>query len=83
AESTLPVDGAFIAIGLAPDNKAFESLAALDEWGYFASGEDCRTATPGVLVAGDARQKRIRQITTATADGAVSALAACDYIDRL
>jgi len=83
AESTLPVDGAFIAIGLAPDNKAFESLAALDEWGYFASGEDCRTATPGVFVAGDARQKRIRQITTATADGAVSALAACDYIDRL
>ncbi len=59
------------------------SVAALDEWGYFDSREDCRTATPGVFCAGDARQKKIRQITTATADGAVSALAACSYIDSL
>lgn len=83
AESTLKVDGAFIAIGLAPDNKSFESVADLDQWGYFDSDEACHTATDGVFVAGDARQKKIRQITTATADGAVSALAACDYIDRL
>ena len=82
-ESTLSVDGVFIAIGLAPDNSDFASVAALDEWGYFDSREDCRTATPGVFCAGDARQKKIRQITTATADGAVSALAACSYIDSL
>ena len=82
-ESTLKVDGTFIAIGLAPDNKDFESVCALDQWGYFDSDEACRTATDGIFVAGDARQKKIRQITTATADGAVSALAACDYIDRM
>ena len=82
-ESVLAVDGAFIAIGLAPDNKSFEAVAALDEWGYFDSDEACLTTTSGVFVAGDARQKKIRQITTATADGAVAALAACDYIDRL
>lgn len=82
-DSTLMVDGAFIAIGLAPDNGDFAPVAALDDWGYFASGEDCRTATDGVFVAGDARQKKIRQITTATADGAVAALAACSYIDSL
>lgn len=82
-ESTLAVDGAFIAIGLAPDNGDFASVAALDDRGYFNSSEDCRTVTDGVFVAGDARQKNIRQITTATADGAVAALAACSYIDSL
>ncbi|MBQ2729709.1 MAG: FAD-dependent oxidoreductase [Clostridia bacterium] len=82
-ESTLKVDGAFIAIGLAPDNKDFENVAELDQWGYFNSCENCRTATEGIFVAGDARQKKIRQITTATADGAVSALAACEYIDSI
>ena len=82
-ESTLAVSGAFVAIGLAPDNKAFEAVTALNEWGYFDSSEDCRTCTEGIFVAGDARQKKIRQITTATADGAVAALAACDYIDRM
>lgn len=82
-ESTLAVSGAFVAIGLAPDNKAFEDVTDLNEWGYFDSGEDCRTCTEGIFVAGDCRQKKIRQITTATADGAVAALAACAYIDSL
>ena len=74
-------DGMFVAIGLIPANKPFESLAALNDWGYFDSTEDCTTKTAGVFVAGDCRSKRIRQITTATADGAVAALAACRYID--
>ena len=82
-ESELSVDGVFIAIGLCPDNGDFATVAALDEWGYFDSCEDCRTATDGVFVAGDARQKKIRQITTATADGAIAALAACSFIDSL
>ena len=45
--------------------------------------EDCTTHTPGVFVAGDARRKRIRQITTAAADGSVAALAAGSYVDRM
>ena len=80
--SSLPVTGAFVAIGLAPDNGAFENVTLLDQWGYFDSDESCTTKTPGIFVAGDARKKKIRQITTATADGAVCALAACEYIDR-
>ena len=71
----------FVAIGLIPANKPFESLAELNAWGYFDSSEDCTTKTAGIFVAGDCRSKRIRQITTATADGAVAALAACRYID--
>jgi len=74
-------DGLFVAIGLIPENGPFEALAALNEWGYFASGEDCLTRTPGVYVAGDCRSKGVRQLTTAVADGATAALAACRYID--
>ena len=75
-------DGLFEAIGLIPENEAFAALAKLNQWGYFDSGEDCTTETPGVFVAGDCRSKYIRQLTTALGDGAVAALAACSYIDR-
>lgn len=77
------LDGLFVAIGLAPDNEAFKNIAELDAGGYFAAGEDCCTAAPGIFIAGDCRAKRIRQITTATADGSVAALAACTYLDAL
>lgn len=82
-ESSISFDGAFVAIGLAPDNKNFENLAELDKFGYVNSDEACLTKTKGVYTAGDCRTKKIRQITTATADGAVAALAACNYIDEL
>ena len=75
-------NGVFIAIGLAPDNKAFENMTALDKTGYVIASETCTTDTEGVFVAGDCRTKQIRQITTAAADGAVAALAACAYIDN-
>ena len=74
-------DGVFLAVGLVPQNEPFADVVGLDERGYASSGEDCRTSTPGVFVAGDCRAKRIRQVTTAAADGAVAALAACDYVD--
>lgn len=82
-EKEITFDGAFVAIGLAPDNKAFENVTELDKFGYVASDEACLTKTAGVFTAGDCRTKRIRQITTAAADGAVAALAACDYIDKM
>ena len=82
-EQVLTLDGAFLAVGLVPENDAFASLADLNDWGYFASGEDCATKTPGIFVAGDCRSKTIRQVTTAAGDGAVAAMAACRYIDSL
>ncbi|MBE6778816.1 MAG: FAD-dependent oxidoreductase [Ruminococcaceae bacterium] len=78
---SIPLDGLFIAIGLVPQNEAFADLLGLDERGYVDSDERCLTATPGVFTAGDCRRKSIRQVATAAADGAVAALAACDYID--
>ena len=76
----IPVAGLFIAIGQEPDNKAFESVAALDPAGYIDAGEDCTTKTSGVFVAGDCRTKSVRQLTTAASDGAVAELAAFAYI---
>ncbi len=80
-KNEIACDGLFVAIGLIPENNAFKEHATLNQYGYFDSGEDCTTATPGIFVAGDCRSKSIRQVTTACADGAVAALAACRYID--
>lgn len=78
----LNVDGMFVAIGLEPDNTPFKELIDINEWGYADSDETCITKTEGVFVAGDCRSKTLRQITTATADGAYAAIQACRYIDR-
>lgn len=75
-------DGLFVAIGLIPENEPYAHLAALNAWGYFDSDERCETATPGVYVAGDCRSKSVRQLTTAVADGATAALAACRYLNE-
>lgn len=82
-ERELEVAGMFVAIGLVPENDAFSPLADLDGAGYFDAGEDCLTRTPGIFVAGDCRKKGVRQVTTATADGATAAVAACRYLDSL
>jgi thioredoxin reductase (NADPH) len=82
-DTVLPVDGLFVAIGHVPENGAFENVVALNDYGYIVADESCTTKTDGIFVAGDCRTKTVRQITTATADGAVAALAACRYIDSL
>ena len=79
--SKLELDGIFVAIGQAPENGIFSDLVTLNDYGYIDSAEDCLTKTNGIFAAGDCRSKSVRQITTATGDGAVAALAACRYID--
>ena len=81
--STLALDGMFVAIGLVPQNDVFKSVVDLDERGYIIADENCLTSTDGIFVAGDCRTKKIRQVITASGDGAVSALAACDYSDKI
>lgn len=81
--SDLPLDGLFVAIGLIPQNEPFENIVKVNEYGYIVSDENCLTDTDGIFVAGDCRTKKVRQVTTATADGASAAIAACDYIDKL
>ena len=79
-ELTIPISGLFIAIGQIPENGIFANLINLDKGGYISATEDCKTNIEGIFVAGDTRTKRIRQLTTAAADGAVAALAASEYI---
>ena len=78
----IAVDGAFLAVGLQPENAPFAGFAKLNAGGYFDSAEDCLTDTEGLFVAGDCRSKRIRQVTTAAGDGAIAAMAACMYLDQ-
>lgn len=79
-EKVASCDGVFLAVGLIPDNKAFAEIAELDQAGYFASDESCLTKTPGIFAAGDARAKSLRQVATACSDGAMAAIAACNYL---
>ena len=81
ARRELPVTGLFIAVGHRPDNGIFADLMALDEAGYADAKEDCLTKSAGVFAAGDCRAKAVRQLTTAAADGAVAALAACRWLE--
>lgn len=81
-ERRIELFGLFVAVGHSPDLAAFDKLLSLNAAGYADSGEDCRTASAGIFVAGDCRAKGVRQLTTAVADGACAALAACEYLDR-
>ncbi|MBQ1791688.1 MAG: FAD-dependent oxidoreductase, partial [Oscillospiraceae bacterium] len=69
----IPVSGLFVAIGHEPDLAAFADFLDRDAQGYAVSDEGCLTKTEGFFVAGDCRRKKIRQVTTAAADGAVAA----------
>ena len=84
-KTILDFDGIFVAIGQKPENEPFKNVVQLDNNGYIVSGENClpESNLNGIFVAGDCRTKAIRQVATAAADGAVSALAACRYIDNL
>ncbi len=78
--SDLEVNGVFEAIGLIPDNDLFAELVELDERGYIVTDDEMRTKTAGLYAAGDTRQKTLRQIITACADGAQAATAAQEYL---
>lgn len=79
---TLPVQGLFVAVGQVPENENFKTLVELDAGGYAVAGENCRTKTPGIFVAGDNRTKDVRQLVTAASDGAVAATEAIKYLNQ-
>ena len=74
----LTVNGLFIAIGQQPSNESFAGTVDLDEQGFICADETCRTNVRGIFAAGDCRTKKVRQLVTAAADGAVAALASCE-----
>ena len=79
--TTLNIDGLFIAVGRVPENQNFAKIINLDSNGYVIAGEDCHTNREGIFVAGDNRVKDLRQLVTATSDGAIATTEAIKYIN--
>lgn len=72
----------FVAIGRVPSTEVVKDLVDTDDDGYIKAGEDCKTSVPGVFVAGDCRTKALRQLVTASSDGAVAASMAVKYLNE-
>ncbi len=79
----LQVQGLFIAIGRSPENQSFANLIKLNSEGYIIAGENCHTSSEGIFAAGDNRVKELRQLVTATSDGAVAATEAIKYLNKV
>lgn len=75
-------DGVFIYVGLVPLTQAFTSLGITDDAGWIITDECMQTKIPGLLACGDARQKHLRQITTAVGDGGIAGQQAYQYIEE-
>ena len=80
-ERELAVAGVFEAVGTVSQNAAFADLVELDGEGFILTDSNCATSCKGIFAAGDCRQKSVRQLTTATADGTLAALAAVDLLE--
>ena len=78
--TSLAVDGVFMAIGSTPQTALLKGITDMDEHGYVYADENGRTNRPGLFVAGDVREKKLRQVVTAVADGACAATEAAEYI---
>ena len=79
-QTSLALQGVFIAVGITPDTGLVSDLVACDAGGYVCADETCVTSIPGIFAAGDLRTKKLRQIVTAVADGANAITAAENYI---
>ena len=82
-EKLVEVDGLFVSIGRKPATDLVAGQLALDENGYIIAGEDTVTSIPGVYAVGDVRQKQLRQIVTAVADGAIAVHSAEEFLSGL
>ena len=78
-EKTYDIQGLFVSIGRVPSSILFADIEK-DKFGYIITKEDLSTNIPGVFVAGDVRQKALRQIVTATADGAIASDSVSKYL---
>ncbi|WP_346890301.1 thioredoxin-disulfide reductase [Clostridium sp. UBA1056] len=81
--STLDVNGCFVFVGYLPISELFKGKVNMTERGDIITDEEMRTNIPGVFAAGDVREKSLRQVITAAADGAIAATNAEHYIESL
>ncbi len=76
----ITLDGLFVSIGRVPNTDSLMDDLRLDDDKYIVSDEECKTNINGVFVAGDVRTKELRQLVTATSDGAIAATAAIKFL---
>ena len=69
----IPISGLFVAVGQEPKNEIFADIIELDEKGYIKTDDGIHTNVEGIYVAGDCRNKPLRQLTTAVSDGSIAA----------
>ena len=74
--------GVFIFAGHVPNSDLFQDVVETDEAGFFLADDHMRTNIPGVFAAGDVRQKDLRQVITAAADGAIAGMEAIHFTDQ-
>lgn len=79
-ETQVDLSGIFVSVGRQPATEIFKGILELDEGGYIVADETTRTNIPGVFAIGDVRQKVLRQVVTAVADGAVASHYADEYL---
>jgi thioredoxin reductase (NADPH) len=80
--SELNVDGIFIFIGNEPNVAPVVHLVDTTEQGFIITDEEMKTKTPGLFAAGDVRNKPLKQVVTAAADGAIAAMSATKYLEE-
>ena len=78
----IPISGLFIAVGQEPNNEVFNNVATINERGYIVSSDGVHTNRDHIYVAGDAREKSLRQLVTAESDGAIAATIAIREMER-
>ncbi len=81
--SSIPVAGVFIFVGQSPNDAPFQGVFATAAGGWIKTDEYMETSVEGVFAAGDIRDKPLRQVVTAAADGAIAAVSASHYIEQL
>ena len=74
--TNIKVNGLFIAIGQEPKNEIFKNIINIDSNGYIETNDGVHTNIDGIYVAGDCRNKDLRQLTTAVSDGSIAATTA-------
>lgn len=80
-ETTIDADGVFEYVGLIPVTDFVKDLGITNQYGYIVANEKMETSVPGIYGAGDVIVKQIRQVVTATADGAIAVQNALRYLE--
>jgi thioredoxin reductase (NADPH) len=81
-EKKIPLQGVFIYVGLTPNTDILKGQLELNAEGYITTDESLQASLPGIFVAGDVRDKRLRQVATAVGDGAIAAVSAEHFVEE-